>query len=225
MGPRRAAHRLNPAHDHDVCLSQGDLPRTDDRRIQARTAQPVDGCRRHRRRQAREQAGHAGDVPVILASAVRVAEQHLVNSRRIEPRDPIHQGAHDMCREIVGTAAGQGTGVPPERGPHRVVDKHLGHYRPPRLPRSAAYPTLSQSSWIIASLYHGQRVRSVLARPHSETQLAADVRTREYLQSASGDCVGVLLRASRWHDAVVLARPEQERQRDPVKVRAAVELR
>lgn len=47
----------------------------------------------------------------------------------------------------------------------------------------------------------------------------------EYLQPASGDCVGVLLRASRWHDAVVLAGSEQERHRDPVKVRAAVELR
>jgi hypothetical protein len=47
----------------------------------------------------------------------------------------------------------------------------------------------------------------------------------EYLQPASGDCVGVLLRASRWHDAVVLARSEQEWHRDPVKVRAAIELR
>jgi hypothetical protein len=47
----------------------------------------------------------------------------------------------------------------------------------------------------------------------------------EYLQSASRDCGGVLLRASRWHDAVVLAGSEQERNRDPVKVRAAVEPR
>jgi len=47
----------------------------------------------------------------------------------------------------------------------------------------------------------------------------------EYLQPASGDGIGVLLGASRRHDAVVFARSEQERNPDPVKVRATVEPR
>jgi hypothetical protein len=49
--------------------------------------------------------------------------------------------------------------------------------------------------------------------------------SREYPQPASGDGVGVLLRPGRRHDAVVLAGSEQERNRDPVKIRAAVEFR
>jgi DNA-binding LacI/PurR family transcriptional regulator len=47
----------------------------------------------------------------------------------------------------------------------------------------------------------------------------------EYPQLASGDRVGVLLGPGRRHDAVVLAGSEQERNRDLVKIRAAVELR
>ena len=48
----------------------------------ARAAQPVDRRARHARRQAGEQHRHPGDVAVVLARAVGVAEEHVVDPRR-----------------------------------------------------------------------------------------------------------------------------------------------
>jgi DNA-binding LacI/PurR family transcriptional regulator len=86
--------------------------------------------------------------------------------------------------------------------------------------RDSTGPVLNLGRLLISQEF-GQRL-SDRTRGFGGRQMAAPC---EYPQSAAGDCVGVLLSANRWHDAVVLAGSEQERNRDPVKVRATVELR
>jgi hypothetical protein len=86
--------------------------------------------------------------------------------------------------------------------------------------RDSTGPVLNLGRLLISQEF-GQRL-SDRTRGFGGRQMAA---SGEYPQSASGDCVDVLASASRWYDAVVLARSKQERNRDPVKVRATVELR
>jgi hypothetical protein len=60
-------------------VAERDGPRGLDDGFEPGGAQPVDGRARHRGGQTGEQGGHAGDVAVLLAGAVGVAEVHVVD--------------------------------------------------------------------------------------------------------------------------------------------------
>ena len=77
--PRCAAHRLHPADHGQRGVAGLDRAAGLDRRLQAAAAQAVDGHARHGGGQAGQQDGHARDVAVLLAGAVGVAEEDVVD--------------------------------------------------------------------------------------------------------------------------------------------------
>ena len=72
--PRRARHALDAAGDHDVGVADGHRAAGAEHGVETRSAQPVHGGARERRRQTRQQHRHPGDVAVVLARLVGVAE-------------------------------------------------------------------------------------------------------------------------------------------------------
>ena len=125
--PRRTRHGLDPArHDHGG-IAGLDHPRRVHRGLQAAPAQPVHGDARHRDRQARQQHGHPPDVAVVLARTVRAAQDHVVDVTGVEARRPVEYAANHGRREVVGPAAGQPSGVPPERRAETGVHERITH--------------------------------------------------------------------------------------------------
>ena len=83
--PRRAAHRLHAADEHDVGVAGLDRAAGEHRGVEARAAQAVDGVGGDADvGRPGEQHGHAADVAVVLARAVGVAERDVVDLRGVE---------------------------------------------------------------------------------------------------------------------------------------------
>ena len=91
--PRRAAHRLDAADEHEVGVAGLDRAAGLHRGVEARAAEAVDGAAGDARRQAGEQHGHARDVAVVLAGAVGVAEDDVVDPGGVEVRRALEQRA------------------------------------------------------------------------------------------------------------------------------------
>ena len=85
----------------------------------------------HGRREPREQHRHAGDVAVLLAGAVRVAEDHVVDRGVLDPGLPVEQRADDGGREVVGADVGDAAAVAPEGRAHGVQDVGVHQRMPP----------------------------------------------------------------------------------------------
>ena len=120
--PGRAAHRLDPGRDDERGVAGLDGAAALDSCLEARAAQAVDGGTGHARGQAGEQGGHAGDVAVLLAGAVGVAHEDVVDGGGVERGRAVQQRAHDMGGEVVGAHARQAAAVAAERGAHGVED-------------------------------------------------------------------------------------------------------
>ena len=82
---RCARHRLDAARHDDIRVAGHDRVRGAVDRLEARAAEAVHGLARDLDRQPREQHRHPRDVPVLLARAVRVAEDDVVDERRVDP--------------------------------------------------------------------------------------------------------------------------------------------
>jgi hypothetical protein len=72
-----AAHALHATGDHQPGLAGLDGARGRAHGVQAGAAQAVDGGAGHFQGQAREQAGHVGDVAVVFAGLVGAAVEHV----------------------------------------------------------------------------------------------------------------------------------------------------
>ena len=98
---RCARHALDPAGDHDVRLAVADTTRRVVHGFEPRTAQAIHGDAGHRVGKAREERGHAPDVPVVLAGLVRRAEHDLVDLI-VADVGAFEDGADDVRGKIVG---------------------------------------------------------------------------------------------------------------------------
>ena len=129
--PGRSRHGLDAADEHDVGVARLDLPRRDDRCVEARAAEAVDRRARDARRQAGEQGRHPRDVAVLLAGAVRVAEDDLLDETRVggEAGGPVDDRAHDERPEVIGPDRGESAPEAAERGADGVVDERVVHGR------------------------------------------------------------------------------------------------
>ncbi len=123
--PGGSAHRLHPARDHDRCVADGYGAGGLDDGLHSGAAQPVHRGAGHGDRQSGEQHGHPGHVTVVLARAVGVAEEHVVDAGRVELRCTGDEGGQYPGGEIVGTYAGQGSAVPADRGAYGIDDVHV----------------------------------------------------------------------------------------------------
>jgi hypothetical protein len=118
--PGRAAHGLHAPGEHDLSVPGLDGPARLNRGLEARRAEPVHRDAGDTRRQPREQNGHSCDVSILLAGAVGVAEDDVVDPRRIELRVALENGRDDVRAEVVGPALGQRTAVAPKGRADRV---------------------------------------------------------------------------------------------------------
>ncbi len=125
--PRGTGHGLGAADEHQLGVAGVDLPGGDDRRVQGRAAEPVDRGAGDRDRQSREQGAHPGDVAVLLAGAVGVAEHHLVDPLHVELRGTLHGFTDHVRGEVIRADGGEAGAELPERRANGVVHKSLVH--------------------------------------------------------------------------------------------------
>ena len=83
---RRPAHALDATRDHVTGVADRESPRSLHDGLSAGGAQPVDRAPRNRHRKVGEQGRHPADVAVLLAGAVRVAVDHVVDLGRVQRR-------------------------------------------------------------------------------------------------------------------------------------------
>src|SRR5690606_28167299 len=98
-----------------------------------------------RGRESREQRPDPGDVAVVFAGLVRVAEDDVFDTRRVDA-GALDRRLHHESGEVVGADAGQRAAGPPERGADGVVDERSGHVSSPRLPRPAARASVASAA-------------------------------------------------------------------------------
>ena len=98
-----------------------------DRRLERGGAQAIHGHAGDRRRQLRQQQRHARDVAVLLAGAVRIPEDDVVDRRRVEPRRALDDRPHDVRGEVVRPHARQRAPVAAEGGADRVEHIRVAH--------------------------------------------------------------------------------------------------
>ena len=128
--PRRSAHGLDPARDDEVRVARLHQPGRVHRCLQAASTEPVDGQAGDAHGQSRQQHGHPADVAVVLAGAVGATEDHVVDPCRVDLGRTVEQAAHDRRRQVVGSAAGQGPGVPAERRADTGIEERVAHVGP-----------------------------------------------------------------------------------------------
>ncbi len=122
--PRGAAHRFHAAREHHGRVAGLDRPARLDGRLEARRAEAVDRDPGDACRQAGEQHGHARHVAVLLARAVGVAEDDVVEAPRIEAGIALADRGHHVGREVVGSRLRECPAVAPERRANRI--DHVG---------------------------------------------------------------------------------------------------
>ncbi len=125
--PRCAAHRLDAADDDDRGVAGLDRAARLGRGFEARRAQAVDRGPGHARRQPIQQPGHPGDVAVVLAGLVGVAEQDVVDPLRIEPRRAVEQRADGMRAEVVRPHGRETSAIAPEWSSDRIDNVRRAH--------------------------------------------------------------------------------------------------
>ncbi len=78
-------------------------------------------------RKAGEQAGHSGEVAIVLAGLVGAAEDDVVQLVPIDIRVALNEGPDRNGGEIVGADVGKASAVAADRGAHSVADEGFGH--------------------------------------------------------------------------------------------------
>ncbi len=92
-----------------------------DDRLEAGSAQAVDGLPRHLDREAGEERGHAADVAVVLTRLVRCPEDHVVDHAGIDTGS-LHHRTNDVRGQIVRPDVLQRAAVAAERRAQAVHD-------------------------------------------------------------------------------------------------------
>ncbi len=102
-------------------LAALDRARGDADRVEARSAQAVDGRAGDLDRQSGEQQRHAGDVAVVLAGLVGAAVEHVVDRLPVDAGIALHQRLDGQRGEVVGADGRERAAVAAERacGPRR----------------------------------------------------------------------------------------------------------
>ncbi|CDN41361.1 hypothetical protein BN871_AF_00170 [Paenibacillus sp. P22] len=100
-GHRNVAHALHPAGDHHIRVAGHDALRREGDRLQAGGAEPVDGQRRNRHREACIQRHDAGEVEPLLPFGHRAADDDILHIFFLEPRRPRdHFLQHDFAEVV-----------------------------------------------------------------------------------------------------------------------------
>ncbi len=118
------AHPLDAAGDHRVGVAGGDRTAGLDQRLGAGRAEPVHGDAGNGDGEPRQQRGHPGDVAVLLAGTVGVAEVDVVDLGRVEPGVPLDQLGDGQRGEVVGAHVREAAAVASERCADGVQEEH-----------------------------------------------------------------------------------------------------
>src|SRR5699024_1507137 len=95
------------------------------------TAQAVDGRSGNGGGQPRQQGGHTGDVAVLLAGPVGVAEEDFFDVPAVQFGYAFEQSFDHVSCQVVVAYFGQGTAVLAAGGTIDVEDVAIGHCVPP----------------------------------------------------------------------------------------------
>src|SRR5438445_155187 len=120
---------LDASGDEDVAFAGLDRPRGGVDRGEPGGTQAIEGHRGDGDREARQEGGHPGDIPVILPRLVRAAEVDLFHDCRVEAR-AAHHVADDERRQVIGPHVLQVAVMTPHRGPdgsHNYRFRHPPH--------------------------------------------------------------------------------------------------
>jgi hypothetical protein len=119
------AHALRAAGDDQIRYAGLHLHRSQQYRLQARTAPAIQLQAGYTDPQPGVQGGHPADRR-CLATGIALAEDHVVHRVRRQPGPP-HQPVDDRRRQAHGRDTGQGPAVPADRGPQRLADHRITH--------------------------------------------------------------------------------------------------
>ena len=108
-------------------LAAADHPRRHRHRVHARAAQAVESHAARFVGKAGEQAGHAGEVAIVLAGLVGAAVDDVVELVPVDPRIALDQRPDRDGGEIVGADMGEAAAVAADRRAHGVADEGFGH--------------------------------------------------------------------------------------------------
>ena len=117
---RRAGHRLRPAGQAHVGLARGDGPGGTGDRLHAGAAQPVHRGTGDLHREAGQQRGHPGGVPVVFPRLVGGSPVHVVDPRRIQPPVAGEQPGDHIGGQVIGADGSERSLDLPHRGTARV---------------------------------------------------------------------------------------------------------
>nr|BFF22916.1 hypothetical protein GCM10025732_08810 [Glycomyces mayteni] len=128
--PRGAAHRLDAPGDDEVGVAALDRAGRGDDGFGPGPAEAVDGGARDGRGEPGEEDGHAGDVAVVLARAVGVAEDDVPDRRRVEVALARDEPADRLGGQVVGADLRERAAVAADRGADGVEDVGGAHGGP-----------------------------------------------------------------------------------------------
>jgi hypothetical protein len=94
--------------------------------LQSGAAQAIDRLPGDLDGKSREQCGHPGDIPVVLAGLVRAAQDYVVDTVRREAA-AFYQGPQRYCGQVVRPNIRQDASGPSNRGPHCGGDERVTH--------------------------------------------------------------------------------------------------
>ena len=112
---RRTTHALDAAGNHHIAVTRLDHPRRDVDRIQAGSAEPINGATRDGLRKPGQQRGHPGHIAVVLPSLIRSAEVDILDGGRVDAGSLDHL-ADDQRGQVIRPDRRQRTAVSSDRG-------------------------------------------------------------------------------------------------------------
>jgi hypothetical protein len=123
----RAGHALDAAGDHQVGLAELHGAGGMARGLEAGAAEAVHGGAGHLDRQAREQAGHAGDVAIVLARLVHAAVDDVVDRTPVDAGVALHKRLDRMGRKVIDAHGAQTAIIAADGGTDRIANEGFGH--------------------------------------------------------------------------------------------------
>ena len=122
-----AAHAFDAAGNCQVRLAHANGAGRLGGGFHARSAQPVDGGAAGFHRNTCQQARHTGDVPVVLARLVGIAEIDIVHLCPVDRRVTVHQRLDRHCAEVVGANPAQTAAIAADGCADGVTDESVRH--------------------------------------------------------------------------------------------------
>ena len=123
----RTRHTFHAAGQHQLRVTGADGPRREADRIEARSAQAVDGGPGHRDRQASQQRRRAGDIAIVFPGLVGTAHVDFVDRGPVDMRMAGHERPQGKRRQVVGAHRRQRAAIAANRCADSVTDEGLRH--------------------------------------------------------------------------------------------------